>query len=45
MKIEGMPGELWRGIVRPVSAVGAAVAAIRANTLDGALLDISVHAA
>ena len=43
MEIEDMLGEFGCEIVGPVSTVGAAVAAIRYNDLDGALLDMNLR--
>lgn len=43
MEIEDLLRELECEIVGPVSTVGAAVAAIRQNDLDGALLDMNLH--
>ena len=43
MEIEDMLRELECEIVGPVSTVGAAVAAIRQNDLDGALLDMNLR--
>ena len=43
MEIEDMLGEFGCEIVGPVSTVGAAVAAIRHNDLDGALLDMNLR--
>ena len=43
MEIEDVLGEFGCEIVGPVSTVGAAVAAIRHNDLDGALLDMNLH--
>jgi CheY-like chemotaxis protein len=43
MEIEHMLGELGCEIVGPVSTVAAAIAAIRQNDLDGALLDMNLR--
>lgn len=43
MDIEDMLRELQCEIVGPVSTVEAAVAAIRENPIDGALLDLNLH--
>jgi len=43
MEIEDMLKELGCEIVGPVSTVGAALAAIRQNEFDGALLDMNLH--
>ena len=43
MDIEDMLGELGCEIVGPVSTVEAAVAAIRHNDLDGAILDMNLR--
>jgi CheY-like chemotaxis protein len=43
MEIEDMLREIGCEIVGPVATVDAALAAIRRNDLDGALLDMSLH--
>lgn len=43
MEIEGMLEDIGCQIVGPVASVDAAMAAIRQNDLDGALLDLSLH--
>jgi CheY-like chemotaxis protein len=43
MEIEGMLHDIGCEIVGPVATVDAALAAIRGNDLDGALLDMSLH--
>ena len=43
MEIEDMLQDMGCEIVGPVSTVDAALAAIRQNDLDGALLDMSLH--
>lgn len=43
MEIEDMLHEIGCEVVGPVATVDAALAAIRGNELDGALLDMSLH--
>ncbi len=43
MEIEDMLHDIGCEIVGPVATVDAALAAIRGNDLDGALLDMSLH--